>query len=960
MKKTVLPFLVIVSILLSACAPIHPESASATPAPASSEAAVSGAASSGVALPVDPDVREGTLPNGLRYYVRANDEPEHRAELWLAVNAGSTSEEDDQRGLAHFLEHMLFNGTDEYPHTELVNFLESIGMEFGPDVNAYTSFDETVFTIQAPTDTPETLSEGLDVLKEWSAHALIHPDEVDAERGVVREEWRMRDLNASGRISDGIVEALLGGSRYAERLPIGDMEIVGSAPAEKIRSFYEKWYRPDNMAIIAVGDFDPADVEAQIQFAFGDLKDAGPAPEKSTWAVPDLGATQARIFKDPEFPYTMVEMTWRQQPTVATTTEDFRSSLITSLTTQVLNYRFSDLRRAANPPFLDAGASVGSLVRAADQSTIGAYIEEGSIEPALNAIITETERLRRYGVTPAELTRGQTELLRGFEDAAAEGTNTPSSSLANELLDSFLTGSVPVSAADQYTLAQELIPGITADEIQARAQELFPHENRLLLVVAPEKEGVTLPTEDALLAAIQTVEAGDVAAPAEVASTASLMENTPEPAATASQEPVDEVGAQVIKLANGITVWIKPTDFKSDEVLFHLSSPGGLSLVADAESPAARFATYVASQSGVADMAQGDLERALAGKSMYVSPYIDNSSEGFSGGGSPKDLETMLQLVYLYATQPRMDADALTLIQRAVASQLKERELEPQSALEDRLTEIYCPDHSVVCDNVAEMKLVANLTTDDLSAAWHARFDNLEDATAVLVGNVDVEAVKPLLQKYLGNLPASGAAEVAVDRMPAPPQEVITDTLNKGIDPTAYVDMAWKNPLTPTVDSRVTLRAMENALDIRVREVLREDMGAIYGAGVSGSVASNPENEYDLTISFTVAPTRAVEAVNAVHDIIADLRANGPSDDVLSRAKQTLLSNQEENLENNDAWLTWLERYVVDGEGPASDALTISDAIKAVTAEDVQKMAEAMLPEDARVELILYPQDYTP
>lgn len=954
MNRFLLPALAIVAILVAGCAPIQP---AAPPQPA---AAAATSAAADEPLPFDPDVRTGTLDNGLRYFVRANQEPENRAELWLVVDAGSTDEEDDQRGLAHFLEHMLFNGTQEYPATALVNFLESIGMEFGPDVNAYTSFDETVYTLQTPTDNTETLAKGLDVLKEWASAALIDPVEVDKERGVVTEEWRMRDLNAQGRVTDEMIEGLLRGSRYAERLPIGDMGIIGAAPADTVRRFYEMWYRPDNMAVIAVGDFDPDKMVEEILSQFGGLQNPDSPRVGNSWEAPDLGATHALVISDPEFPATYVDVEYRQAPEVAATVGDYRSSLVTSTAIQILNYRFDDLRRSANPPFLAAWASVAPFVRAADQSSVSAQVEEGGIEQGLTALMTEAERLRRFGVTASELERARTEMLRGFEQAAAESANIPNADHAGGLRDAFLTGSVPVRADDTWQLAQTLIPTITAEEIQDRAKELFPHENRLVLAVAPEREGVSLPDDDALLAVVTETEASDVTPPAEAAAAGALLEDIPEPAAIVSEESVDAIGAQVLTLSNGIRVWIKPTDFKSDEVLFELASPGGLSMVDDADVSATAFAPGIASDSGVGALTQSELQRALAGKNVGVQPWVDDNSEGISGSASPSDLETMLQLVYLYATQPRMDADALALFQRSVASWLADRDLAPESAIEDRLTAIRCPNGSPRCDDLAALKESTTFDTDSLLRAYQDRFANLGDATALLVGNVDVATLKPLLERYIGTLPTTNTPEVAVDRIPATPRALYAETIEKGIDPSSAVLLSWETPLTPTVESRVALRALEGALDIRLREVLREEMGAIYGAGVGGAVSPRPDNEYNLTIQFTVAPTRAVEAVDTVQNIVADLRENGPSADVLERAKQTLLSDQEENLKRNEAWLAWLGRYAFVGEGPVSDILTVTEAIQAVTPEDVRAMAQEVLSADARVQLILYPEGYTP
>ncbi len=423
-------------------------------------------------LPFDPDVRVGKLDNGLTYYIRSNAEPPDRADLWLAINAGSILEDDDQKGLAHFLEHMLFNGTENFPGQELVNYLESIGMRFGPDVNAYTSFDETVYTLQVPTDDAEKLQKAFDVLADWSSRATISPEEVDAERGVIVEEWRMRDLNASGRIGDEQVEALLGGSRYAERLPIGDMGIVRSAPAETLRRFYETWYRPDNMAVIAVGDFaDPDQVESWIRERFGSLPNPPAALDRPTFDVPDYGSVNARVITDPEFPVTYASVVYRQPAEHMRTKEEYRIGLADDLATSILNQRYTELMRKADAPFLSASTGTGELVRPVQAASLGVQTEEDKALPGLEAALAEIERARQHGFTEAELLRAKTELLRQYKSNYDERNNIENDAFAQRYLDNFLTGAVPIGVTDSYSLAQELLPTITVGRGQRASRD---------------------------------------------------------------------------------------------------------------------------------------------------------------------------------------------------------------------------------------------------------------------------------------------------------------------------------------------------------------------------------------------------------------------------------------------------------------------------------------------------------
>ena len=507
MRRTWMLVSVLLGLLLmvAGCRPVQgPAGAEAV----SPEPGAAPAAGEGEPLPFDPDVRTGTLENGLTYYIRHNAEPPQRAELWLAINAGSVLEDDDQKGLAHFLEHMLFNGTENFAGMELVNFLESIGMQFGPDVNAYTSFDETVYTLQVPTGDDETLQKAFDVLAEWSSRATISPEEVEAERGVIVEEWRMRDLNASGRVNDQLIDTLLAGSLYADRLPIGEMEIVRSAPAETLRRFYERWYRPDNMAVVAVGDFEDLDqVQVWIEERFAGMETPAAALDRPQFDVPDYAESGAAVITDPEFPATILYVAYRQAAELLTTTDDYRSMLASFLVADMLNQRFTEIARQGDSAFLAASTGSSELVRPVQISTLYVQTEEDQVLPGYQAALAEIERARQNGFTEAELERAKTELLRQFESAYAERNNIENSVFAQGYLQHFLTGSIPTSVMDDFALAQELLPGLTLAELNARVETLFPEQNRAVLLVAPEKEGLVLPEAELLASLLES--AGD-------------------------------------------------------------------------------------------------------------------------------------------------------------------------------------------------------------------------------------------------------------------------------------------------------------------------------------------------------------------------------------------------------------------------------------------------------------------
>ncbi len=950
MKRTFI-LLPILLFLLAACQPIQP-------APQSERGAPGDQAGLDSPLSFDPTVRMGKLDNGLTYYIRQNAEPEERAELWLAVNAGSVLEDDDQKGLAHFVEHMLFNGTRNFEGQALVDYFERIGMEFGPDVNAYTSWDETVYTLQVPTDDPEILGKGFEILEDWAAYATISPEEVDAERGVIVEEWRLRDLNAQGRTTDELVKTLLANSRYAERLPIGDMEIVNNQPAETLKRFYSTWYHPENQAVIAVGDFDDLDaVEAMIVERFSGLPQAETPVERPAFAVEDYGATSYRVVTDPEYPSTLAYVVYKQEVETPTTTADFRKGLVSALASQMLNLRLDEITRRADAPFLFAVTGDTNLVRPVDVSFAFAQAEEGGAAAALDAVITEIERVRRHGFTQVEFDQASADLLRGFKSAYDERDNIENAAHANAYLIHFLQGITPLGEEDSYALAQKLLPGISLDEVNQQALEMFPQENRAVIVIAPEKEGVATPSEDELAAVMARAESADIAsyAAAEVADT--LMQTVPTPAEISGETAWPELGLTVITLTNGVQVYMKPTDFKDDEVLVTLQSPGGSSLVDDADYLEVDLATALVIQSGVSDFSQTELQRALAGKNVSVNPFIGDISEGISAGGSPQDLETIFQLLHLYLTDPASDPDAFAAIQRQIEDFLKNRSLTPESALEDASLAIFCGD-DIRCNYVQNLQGIGQFDTQRAMQLYQERFADLSDAKVLIVGNFDPAQAATLAQTYIGSLPGGGRHETWVDHSPELPAGVIRETVNKGKEPRSIVQIVFSGPFTPSVESRTAGRLVESILDIQVREDLREARAGIYGAGVSVNISALPRPQYHFEIQFTAEPTRVAELVDAVFAQINDLTSNGPTADNFAKAQEQMRRNHEENLKNNDAWMAWLSRYVFDQEDDISAMLRIEDAIANATPEQVQAMAQQLFPADRHVTLILHPEGF--
>jgi zinc protease len=949
---------------LPAPAPTAPAPEATTVPPAPEQTGTPGPAAPAAApidlterLPLDPAIRTGKLENGLTYYIRQNAEPAKRAELWLAVNAGSVMEADNQKGLAHFLEHMLFKGTKRFPGPALLNFLESIGMKFGPDINAYTSFDETVYTLQIPTDKETDVSQALDVLQDWAGAATLSAQDFDKERGVIVEEWRLRDQTASGRMQDKIVPLLLGDSQYAKRLPIGDMDIVRNAPVQTLRDFYQKWYRPDLMAVIAVGDFDVDQVESLIQERFSQLPKPGPqAAPRPSFDVPARQGTSALVVKDPENPYTVASIYQSRPARKLETVGQYRDLLLDYLVTIMLNQRYAEVAQQANAPFLQAQAGNENLVRPTDVYGLSAVVKEGQSIAGLDALMTEFERARRYGFTAGEMERARNDLLAFYESAEKERKTSNSSGYANEYVQLFLNNIASPGIDYEYALVQRLLPGITLDDANQRIANLVTPNNRAIILQAPDKADLELPTEAELTAAVDAVAAKQLQPYVDVVAQTALMDKKPAPAAIVSEKTLPDLGVTEFTLANGVNVIMKPTAFKKDEVVFSATSPGGTSLVSDADYPDAAVAAPWIDQSGVGSLNQTELTKLLSGKIVSVSPVIGELKEGFSGSASPDDLETALQLVYLYATQPREDDNSFQVLRNQLETSLQNRSLDPESGFQDALTAILC-GKSVRCGPLP-LDQVSKLDEQKTFQIYRDRFADFSDFTFTFVGSFDPATLKTLAQTYLGNLPSTGRKETWRDVRAPLPTTIVDDTVHKGLDPRAHTRIVFTGPISPTLENEVMLNVLENVLDLRVVDELRQQLGATYSPQAATSLERLPKPTYRALIDFVSDPTRVKELTGATFKLLDDLRTNGPSEADVNKAKEQARLARQKALEDNSFWLKQLQDHLTTPGDDGSDILRYDAALSAVTAESVQKAAQTYLPADRYVEVVLYPEKF--
>jgi zinc protease len=925
----------------------------ATTAPSASAVATSATAAPLTAtIPVDPEITTGRFANGLRYYLRTNKKPEKRAELRLVVNAGSILEERDQSGLAHFVEHMAFNGTKNFPKQETVKFLESIGMRFGPSVNAFTSFDETVYMLEVPTDKPEVLDKAFLILEDWAHNVSFDPAEIDKERGVITEEWRLR-RGAGARMQDKQLPILLKGSRYAERLPIGDMEVIQGFKHERLKQFYTDWYRPELMAVVAVGDFDKAAVEALIKKHFEPIPKSPATKLRPAYNVPDHPGTLYAIATDKEASSTSVAVYSKMPNRDQTTVGSYRRQIVERLFSSMLSNRFSEMAQKPEAPFLGAGAGRGQFVRTAEVSTLNASVKEDGIERGLEALFTEAERVVRFGFTETELDRQKRNIMRGLERAVAEKENQPSAPLADEYTRNF-TAQEPIPGIEyEAALHARFLPEVTLAEINALAKEWVPDRNRVVLVNAPEKPGLTVPDEARLSAVITSSVRKDLTAYVDSVGTKPLLDPLPTPAAVTKTSVKEAYGITEWELANGVKVVLKPTTFKEDEVVFRAFSPGGTSLASDTDFVPASTAAQVISRSGLANFSSVDLQKMLTGKVASARPFIGETEEGLQGSASRKDLETMFQLIYLTFTQPRADPAMFTVITAATKSALANQQASPEFAFAEALNDILSQKHPRA--RMMSLELVEQMNLDKSLAFYKDRFADASDFTFVFVGSFDVAAMKPLVERYLGGLPVTHRKETWKDVGIKRPTGVIEKRVDKGMEPKSRAQLVFSGPFHYDQMQRVAIRAMAQALEIRLRESLREDLGGTYSVSASANYSKIPREEYSITIGFGSSPDRTEELVKGVFTEIEQFKTSGPTDKQVADVKETFLRDQETNMKQNGYLLTQIAvRYQYSED--LDSLFNLGDFYSKIDAAMIREAARTYLKSDNFVKVTLFPE----
>jgi zinc protease len=904
-------------------------------------------------VPLDPDVKTGRLKNGITYYIKKNAEPKNRAELRLAVKAGSVLENDNQQGLAHFMEHMNFNGTTNFPKNELVNFLQKIGVRFGADLNAYTGFDETVYMLPIPTDSAGLLDKGIQVLEDWAHGALLDPSEIDKERGVVLEESRM-GRGAQQRMRDKFLKVILNNSRYAERLPIGKDSILKSFKPETIASFYKDWYRPDLMAVIAVGDFDVAKVEATIIQKFSSIKPPANPKKRIKYDIPLDGSTQVAIVTDPEYPQNLIQLIYKQPNSKEKTLQDVRNNFAQELYNSMMGQRMQELTQKANPPFLYGGSEYGDFLGNLDSYTSIALAKDaGSMKTALTALLEENVRVQKFGFTQPELDRAKKDFVNAIEQYYKERDKTKSGNHVQEYLNHFLHDKPYMGATAYFEFVKKHLDGVTLAEINALAKKYITDKNRAVVVMGPEKSKDVLPTEADIRKLL--AEAGkDVTAYVDDVVDTPLLPSEPKAGKVTAEKKLEKLGTTELTLSNGVKVLLKPTDFKNDEILIKATAKGGYSLFPD-ERETGIFTSYLIQSGGVGPYNQTQLQKFLAGKTANAGPYVSELTEGIGGNTNPKDLETTLQLIYAYFTEPRKDADVVTGIlanQKAYLENIQ-KTLTPEKVYSDSLNGVltsYDPKRKPL-----KPESVDKVNLDRAVAIYKDRFSDASDFVFTIVGAFKIEDIKPLIEKYLGGLPSTDRDDTFKHPSIFPPKGRIEKMIYKGLEPKSRVTLVSSGEYDYNPENNIQIEALQEVLQIKLIESLREEESGVYGVGVSESTDKFPTGHYRFSVGFGCAPENVDKLVKRTQEEVTKIKQNGADPKDIEKFVAETQRKTETALKTNNFWLDYLDDNTFLGDD-LDEVFLQEKLLKSITVESTKAAAQKYFNDDNYIKVVLMPE----
>jgi zinc protease len=919
----------------------------------------------GLGKPSDPvpfmaAARIGALPNGLRYYILENRKPENRVYLTLAVNAGSVLEEENERGLAHFVEHMAFNGTTRFPESELINYLRSLGMRFGPEVNAYTSFDETVFGIEVPTEIDgegikRIPSKALEVIDDWTHAITFAPADVDDERLVVMEEYRST-LGAMERIQRKMIPIIFEGSAYAERLPIGLPEIIQGAPPERLDNFYKTWYRPDNMAIILVGDFDGAKVEAELSTYF-----TAPAPEKPLnrpyydLPPPKKGNFSASIITDPELPFTRIDMYYKRAPQpLREDLASYRQGVVDSLIDRMLSLRFDEAASMPETSYIWAGAGDLYYGKSSRYYVMAAQVKTGSAEAVFRELLREKETMVRYGFTETELDRAKRSLISNLEQMVSERDRQESNDYVVSFTHHFLNGQNVADITWEFEAVKKLLPGISAKEIQRTVRDYFVANDLRILLAGPETEAPTFPTEKQIRALVAESRRAKIAPPEAAVFTDELIGEDPRPG-TITSESKDPSGALIWELSNGAKVILRETRNRNNEIVLYGIAPGGTTSVPEAEHISASLAAEMMEASGLGPYSRPDLVKKLAGKQVSISVWTSSYLRGLQGSASAGDIKTLFEMIYLGFTDPRIDPDAVKVMLDQYRTSLSQRKEDPDSVFVDEVTRI-------IYGNNPWFKPIeaADLSRVDRDVAVKFLKESLNpaDYTFVFTGNIDVEAMRTHTETYLASIPPGEISwKTWTDSGIVRPDKT-EQLIYKGKEERSIVFLGWYVPAPYSEAAEAVTGVLSEYLDILLTEEIREKLGGVYSVSASAGLSPLPAGELRMQVYFACDPKRAMELSVAIEDLFKELAAGTVMGDMLGKSREALKKNWETSMESNIYIARNYANFSAILNLPFSRLDRRPELYDAVGAADLQQTMAQIL-QKGPVRGILYPEGWT-
>jgi len=904
-------------------------------------------------IPTDPNVRIGKLENGLTYYIRHNELPENRADFYIAQKVGSILEEENQRGLAHFLEHMCFNGTTNFPGKALINYLETIGVRFGENLNAYTSIDETVYNIaNVPVIRDGIVDSCLLILHDWANDLTLDPKEIDNERGVIHEEWRTGQ-GAMMRMYEQALPKAFEGSKYGHRLPIGTIEVIDNFPHQALRDYYEKWYRPDQQGIVVVGDIDVDKVEAKIKEIFSPIEMPANAAERVYEKVPDNKEPIITIAKDKEQPSTMIYI-WHKHPATPNEAKGnigyLVQNYIFSMISHMLNARLDELRQNANPPYIMAVTEdTDFLLAKTTQAFAGiAVSKEDGIPTAISALVREIERARKFGFTASEYARAKADYLRALESAYNERDKMRNNQYVQEYISHFIDNEPIPGIELEYTIMNQLAPSIPVEAINSILPQLVTDENIVINIFGPDKEGMVYPTEAEILDVLNKTKAEEITAYVDKVSDEPLMKETPKAGKIVKTEE-GPFGSTVLTLSNGVRVVVKNTDFKADEIRMTAYSPGGTSIFGTGEALQVKMLNSVAGLGGLGNFSNVDLEKVLAGKKASISPSVNNLTERVNGSCSPKDFETLMQLVYLTFTAPRMDDAAFESFKQRTKASLANQEADPSIALVDTLNKEMYGNHPMAMRVKAEM--IDQIDYNRIMEMYKDRFKEAGDFTFLFVGNINLEEAKPLIETYLGGLPTINRKENFKDIKLDIQKGARKNLFEKQMEtPKASVLSIISGNCPFNLKNSLLMTMLSQIMDMVYTETIREKEGASYGVGTAGQLNCYPKEEAIFQIVFDTDPTKREKMEQIVMSELQKVAQEGPRPEHLAKVKEFLLKKHLENMKENGYWVNQLLDYYFSNIDMNTN---YEKQVNEMTVEDVKNFTKALLDQGNIIEVTM-------